>query len=164
MALLAVSFLVATEPADAHVVAAPAFLPSGGSESIAFSGPNERDDPMTSFVLTVPAGLVIAHAHEVDGWQESTDGSRATWTGGGLAPDEEVAFGVTLEADVDPSVVDVQAEQRYDDGSVVSWPVALTITPPEDDPSQNLALAGVVGLIGALVVAAIAMLAWRRRS
>jgi uncharacterized protein YcnI len=156
--------LVLAAPAAAHVIATPTFLPSGSSESITFTGPNERSDPMTMFVLTAPEGVVIEHAHEVDGWDESVDGSTATWAGGSLAPDEEVGFGVTLEADVEPGVVQLQADQRYADQSVVSWPVALTITPADDSPSQNLALAGIVGLVGVLVVAAIAMVAWRRRT
>jgi hypothetical protein len=37
------------------------------------------------------------------------------------------------------------------------------VTPATEGSSQNLALAAVVGLIGVLVVAAVAMLAWRRR-
>ena len=156
--------LVLAGPAAAHVVATPTFLPSGSSRPVTFSGPNERDDPMISFVLTVPDGLVIQHAHEIEGWDESVDGSTATWLGGPLAPRQEVAFGITLEADVEPGVVDVQADQRYRDGSVVRWPVALTITPAEESPSENLALAGIVGLIGVLVVAAVGMVAWRRRS
>jgi hypothetical protein len=69
-----------------------------------------------------------------------------------------------VKADAEPGVVQLEAEQRYDDGSVVTWPVTLTITPAEDSPSQNLALAGVVGLLGLLVVVAIAMVAWRRRA
>jgi uncharacterized protein YcnI len=156
--------LLLAGPAAAHVVATPAFLPSGSSESITFSSPNERDEPMTSFALTVPVGVTIEHAHVVEGWSESINGSTATWTGGSLAPNAEVAFGVTLEADLDPGVVELQAEQRYDDGSSVNWPVALTVTPAEESPSENFALAGVVGLIGVLVVVAIAMVAWRRRS
>jgi uncharacterized protein YcnI len=156
--------LALASPAAAHVVATPAFLPSDSSRSITFTGPNERDDPMTAFALTVPAGIEIVHAHEIDGWEESVAGSTATWVGGSLAPNEDVAFGMTLEADVEPGVVQLQADQRYDDQSVVSWPVALTITPAEESPSQNLALAAVVGSIGVLLVAAIAMLAWRRRS
>ena len=55
-------------PAAAHVVATPAFLPSEKPESIAFSAPNEREQPMTAFALTVPDGLVIEHAHRVAGW------------------------------------------------------------------------------------------------
>jgi len=156
--------LAATGTASAHVIAAPTFLASGSSESITFSGPNERDDPMTAFSLTVPDGLEIEHAHEVDGWSESFDGSTATWTGGALAPDVEAAFGVTLKADAEPGIVELTAEQRYADGGVVSWPVVLTITPAKESPSQNLALAGIVALIGVLAVVAVAMLAWRRRT
>ena len=156
--------LLLASPAAAHVIAAPPFVPSGSSASVTFSGPNERDVPMTAFALTVPAGLGIAHAHEVVGWDESIAGATATWRGGPLAPNAEIAFGITLEADVEPGVVELQAVQRYDDGGEVSWPVALTITPADESPSQNLALAGVVGLIGVLCVVAVAMLAWRRRS
>jgi uncharacterized protein YcnI len=159
--LAALVFAVA---ASAHAFATPQFLPSGSSESITFSAPNERDDPMTGFALTVPAGLEIEHAHPVDGWSESVDGSTATWTSGAVAPGVEIGFGMSLKADADPGPVTVQAEQRYADGGVVSWPVALTITPAEESPSQNLALAGVVALIGVLAIVAIGMLAWRRRT
>jgi HAMP domain-containing protein len=38
------------------------------------------------------------------------------------------------------------------------------VVPAEESASQNLALAAVVGLIGLLVVGAVAMLAWRRRT
>ena len=158
-----ISFAVAGQAA-AHVVAAPAFVPSGSSESVTFSGPNEREVPMTAFALTVPEGLEIAHAHELEGWDESIDGSTATWLGGPLAPDAEIGFGITLEAEVEPGVLELQAVQRYPDGGDVSWPVALTITPADESPSQNLALAGVIGLLGVLLVAAVAMFAWRRRS
>ena len=155
--------LVAASTASAHVVATPGFLPSGSSESITFSGPNERDDPMTGFTLSVPAGLEIEHAHEVTGWDESVADSTATWNGGPLATDTELGFGMTLKADVEPGVVELQAKQLYADGSVVSWPVALTVTPAAESSSQHLALVGVVALIGVLAAVAIAMLAWRRR-
>jgi hypothetical protein len=81
-----------------------------------------------------------------------------------LAPDVEASFGATVRANTEPGVIRLTGEQRYDDGSVVTWPVDVTITPAEDSPSQNLALAGVVGLLGLLVVVAIAMLAWRRHA
>ena len=146
-----------------HVVATPSFLPSESTKSISFSGPNERDLPMKSFSLSVPRGLVIRHAHEVDGWSETTDGETATWHGGSLAPEAEVTFGLTIEAEADPGVVDVVAVQRYGDAAVVRWSVPITVTPAEETPSQNLALAGVVGIVGALLLLAIALLAWRRR-
>lgn len=155
--------LVAAPSAFAHVVATPAFLPSESSRSIDLTGPNERDEPMTGFRLTAPPGLVIEHAHEVDGWSETFDDSTATWTGGSLAPDVEEIFGVTLAADTEPGILELTAEQLYADGGVVPWPVAITVTPAEESPSQNLALAGAIGLIGVLLAVVVALLAWRRR-
>jgi uncharacterized protein YcnI len=150
--------------ASAHVIAMPTYVASGSSQAIIFSGPNERKRPMTSFAVIVPVGLEIAHAHPVDGWTEETTGSTATWTGGSLASGADIPFRANLKATADPGVVQVTAEQRYADGGIVSWPIALTILPPKASPSQNLALAGVVGLIGVLIVVAVAMLAWRRRA
>jgi len=164
LAISVCSALVLAGTASAHVIATPTFLPSGSSESITFSGPNERNDPMTTFSLTAPAGLEIEHAHEIERWDESVEGSTATWNGGPVAPGEEVAFGMTLKTDAEPGVIELQADQGYADGSVVSWPVALTITPATESSSQNLALAVVVALIGLLAVVAVAMLAWRRRT
>jgi uncharacterized protein YcnI len=164
LAISVCSALVLAGTASAHVVAVPAYLASGSSESITFDAPNERDDPMTAFSVTVPAGLEIEHAHVVEGWSENVAGSTATWTGGSLASRSSVGFGMTLKADGDPGLVQLQADQRYADGGVVNWPVDFTITPATASPSQNLALAGVVGLIGVLVVVVVAMLAWRRRN
>jgi hypothetical protein len=150
--------------ASAHVIATPTFVASGSSQVILFSGPNERAKSMTSFSITAPAGLQIEHAHPVDGWTEQFSSTTATWTGGSLAPRADIPFRVTLKATADPGILNVKAEQRYPDGGIVSWPVPITVVPPEESPSQNLALAGVVGLLGVLVVVAVAMLAWRRRS
>jgi uncharacterized protein YcnI len=163
LVISACSALLLAAPAGAHVVATPAFLPNESSRSIDLAAPNERDDPMTGLRITAPSGLAIEHAHEVDGWDATYDGSTAAWTGGSLAADVEEIFGVTLAADTEPGVVELTAEQLYADGAVVSWPVAITVTPAEESPSQNLALAGVVGLIGVLLVVAVGMLAWRRR-
>ena len=149
--------------ASAHVVAMPTYVASGSSQVIIFSGPNERQRPMTSFALTAPAGLEITHVHPVDGWTEESTASTATWAGGSLAPRADIPFRVTLKATADPGVLQVKADQRYRDGGIVSWPIGITVLPPKASPSQNLALAGVVGLIGVLLVVAVAMLAWRRR-
>ena len=151
-------------PGSAHVIATPTFVASKGSETFEFSGPNERKKPMTAFTITVPTGLEITHVHPVDGWKEESTASIARWRGGSLAPSEDIPFSVTLKATADPGMVQVEAEQGYADGGIVSWQVPITIVPAQASPSQNLALAGVVGLIGVLLVVAVAMLAWRRRS
>jgi uncharacterized protein YcnI len=155
--------LVCATAALAHVVANPTFVPSGSSQAIMFSGPNERQKPMTSFVVIAPTGLEIEHAHPVSGWTEESTTTAATWTGGSLSPREDIPFRLTLKATATPGTLDMKAEQRYADGGIVSWPVPITVVPAEESPSQNLALAGVVGLIGVLIVVALAAVAWRRR-
>jgi len=163
VAAAALAALAAVPAAVAHVVPTPNFVESGTSGNVSFASPNERDKPMTAFVVSVPKDLEIVHAHGPDGWVAATHGPTATWTGGSLAPGKETTFGLLLRASGSPGNVTLQAQQRYADG-VVRWPLTLTITPAAQSPSQNLALAGVVGLIGLLVIAAIGALAWRRRA
>ncbi len=136
----------------------------GESSTLELRGPNERDAPMTGFSVSVPNGLEILHAHPVDGWEEAIEGQTATWNGGSLAANSEETFGIELEASVEPGVVQLEAEQLYRTGDAVRWPVSLTVIPGSDTPSQNLGLAAVVGLIGLLAVAAVVVLAWRRRA
>jgi hypothetical protein len=161
LSLFGALFLAA--PASAHVVPVPAFLPSQSTRSIELAGPNERERVMTGFKITTPAGLEIERAHEVEGWAAVFDSSSATWTGGTLAPDATVTFGITLKAASEPGVLTLTTDQLYADGAAVSWPVAITVTPAEDTPSENLVLAAVVGVIGLLLVVAVALLARRRR-
>jgi uncharacterized protein YcnI len=155
--------LVVAAPTWAHVVGTPAFLASKSSGSITFEAPNERSEAMTSFTLTAPDGIVVEHAHPVDGWTGTVENRTARWTGGSLAAGQTTDFGATLEADAEPGIVTLTARQGYDSGAVVEWPVSLTVTPAAESPSENLALAGVVGFLGVLVVIGVALLAWRRR-
>jgi uncharacterized protein YcnI len=164
LAISVCSALLLAGPAAAHVVAIPTYLPSKSSGSITFEVPNERAAPMTGFAVTAPPGLVIHHANPVADWAGVADGTSAKWTGGSLPPKQMVRFTIALKADVDPGLVQLDANQLYDDGSVVSWPVQITVVPAAESPRQNLALAGVVALIGVLAVVAIAMLAWRRKA
>ena len=119
---------------------------------------------MTSFAVTVPTGFEIRHAHGGEGWSATIDGSTATWTGGSIAARSTTTFGVVLKADRSPGAVALQAEEGYGGGEVVRWPVALTVVPGAASPSQNVALAVVVALLGMLMVMAVVVLAWRRRT
>jgi hypothetical protein len=156
--------LLSAAPGRAHVIPFPSIVAAGDSQLVELSFPNERDRTMVGFSVAAPTGLEIVHAHAAEGWQESFDGSRATWQGGSLAPEAATTFSVELRAETAPGPVELEAEQLFDDGAKVDWPVALTVTPAAKEPSQNLALAGVVGLIGLLVVAMVVVLAWRRRT
>ena len=112
--------------------------------------------------MKTPLGLVIHHANPVAGWTSpSTDATVRRGPAGRCAPSKE-RFAILLKADVDPGLVQLDAKQLYDDGNVVSWPVQITVLPAAKSPRQNLALAGVVALIGLLTIAAIFMLARRR--
>lgn len=164
VAVAALTGLTASGTSSAHVAVTPHFLAAESSETVDLSVPNERNEPMTGFSLTVPSGFAVVHAHPADGWTATSDSTTATWTGGKVAPRAVAAFGLELATPVTPGVVELEALQRYDDGAVVRWPVSFTVTPAEESPSQNLALAVVLGAIGALVVIAVVALARRRRS
>ena len=155
--------LVSAAPGAAHVLPSPSFIPAGDSQLVELSFPNERDRTMVGFSVAAPPSLEIVHAHPAEGWQETFDRSKATWREGSLAPGAATNFSVELRAETEPGPVELEAEQLFDDGAAVDWTVAMTVTPATDEPSQNLALAGVVGLIGLLVVAAVVLLVWRRR-
>ncbi len=156
--------LALAAPGAAHVIPFPSFIPAGDSQLVELSFPNERDRTMVSFSVTAPPALEIVHAHPAEGWQETFDGSRATWRGGRLAPETAMTFSVELRAESEPGAVELEAVQLFDDDATVEWPVALTVTPATEEPSQNLGLAGVIGVIGLLVIAAVGVLAWRRRA
>jgi opacity protein-like surface antigen len=151
--------------ASAHVVPQPQFLSTGELSTMSLTGPNERDEPMTGLVVTVPAGVAIVRAHTTDGWTASVEGSTATWNGGPLAPAAEETFALDLDVSSPPGTVRVETTQLYPGGTTVSWPISLTILPSTgDEPSQNLGWALAAGVAGLVVTAGLAALAWRRRT
>src|SRR5262249_51598001 len=160
----AVAVLVLAGRAAAHVVAVRPFIASESSQLVELEVPNERSAPMTSLIVKAPNGLVIHHTRQPKGWNGLADGATASFTGDALPGGKTATFGVYIKADVPPGTATLKAAQGYEGGAVVTWPVSLTVTPAAQTPSQNLELAAIVGLIGILVVAAIGMLAWRRRT
>jgi len=164
LAISACSALLLASAASAHVVPGPTFLSTGESATLALSGPNERDEEMTSFSVTVPGGLEIVRAHPAPGWVAGVEGAAATWTGGSLAPGDEATFELELEVLAEPGLVELEAVQGYPGGEVVRWPVRVTILPAAaSSPSRSLGWALTAGLAGLLAVGGVAALAWRRR-
>lgn len=166
---LAAAFLAAlalAAPAGAHVIASPTFLATGDTATIDLSVPNERDEPMTSFAVTAPAGLRIVGVEETEGWVATVDGQTATWSGGSLPAKLSETFGIRLEAVGEPGAVDLDVEQRYADGNV-RWPVSLTVVPSASDSGSDRGgswlVLGAILALGVLVTTAIALLALRRR-
>lgn len=165
--LLLTAAVAALSPAGAtgHVVPSPSFVEAGTVAGVELTGPNERDEPMTGFALAVPEGIDIVGAEPTGAWRVAKRTvSQAVWRGGSLSPNEEVAFRVRLKATVPPGPVTVEAEQRYPGGEVVRWDVPLIVVPGPAAPEENLSRALAVGLLGLLVIAGVALVAWRRRT
>lgn len=162
LAISVCSALVLVAPAAAHVTVLPPFVPAGSTGSVSLTGPNERDEPMTAFDVSVPSEFRIVRAHPASDWEESVRASTATWTGGALAPGDEATFRLDLEAPTEPGPAQLDAVQRYTDGEVVTWAVALTVTPESESSSQNLGWALVTAGIGVVVLAAVGVAVLRR--
>jgi uncharacterized protein YcnI len=161
---VAIVALVLAVPAQAHVIASPTFLASGATETIEISAPNERDTPMTSFVVTVPPGLEIVSAEDTEGWSAAVNAQAVTWSGGSLPAKLSETFGLRVRTTAEPGPVELSTEQRYADGTV-RWPVSLTIVPGGGSSGSggSVLVIGVIVAVGVLVTAAIALLARRRR-
>jgi hypothetical protein len=159
--------LVVATPASAHVIPSPTFLAVGETQTIELSVPNERDAPMTSFVVRAPAGIEVVEAESPEGWSALVEGPVATWSGGSIPALLSETFGLRVRATGDPGAVELEAEQRYADGEV-RWPVVLTIVPGSSTSataSSSGAGTTVVVLVGLglLVASGVAALAWLRR-
>jgi hypothetical protein len=157
--------LLCAGPAGAHVDATPAFLEAGGAGLISLTAHNDRDVAMDGFAVTAPPELQIEDISALEGWEGSAEPTAATWTAGtaGSLPSGQAAtFSVLVEAPPEPGTVSLRAEQRYPDGEVVTWPVALTVV-PGDESSSRAYVWILLGGAGLLVLAGLA-LAWTRRS
>jgi uncharacterized protein YcnI len=159
---VAIAALVFAAPASAHVIVAPPFLPAESRTTLSLIGPNERDEPMTGFAVSVPNGFRILAAHSPQGWRAKVQERRAIWKGGSLDAGAEASFHIELQAPASPGAVELEAEQLYPGGEVVRWPIAMVVT-PADEASQHLGLALFVGLVGLLVTVGLVALAWWRR-
>ena len=162
-----VTVLAAAQPAVAHLSAEPSFLPVGGKQRLALTVHNDRDETMTGFRLTAPAGIRILGTGGGSGWNEFVEGETARWSGGSLAPDTPVVFEVDVEAvTTEPGTVELTGDQLYPGDESVTWEVSLTVVPPGEGPPAERGSGAVVAAVAAvsgLALAAIAFLIWRRR-
>jgi uncharacterized protein YcnI len=154
--------LVLAAPAAAHVTVSPAFVAAYHTQRLVFASPNERQEPMTGFSVSVPNGFRIVTATHQPTWHPTVLGSKVTWSGGSLAPEKEVTFEVRVRGPSKPGAVQLKAEQLYPSGAVVRWPVAFTVV-PGTQPSQHLGRAAIVALVGLLATILFVVVAWRRQ-
>jgi uncharacterized protein YcnI len=157
----AVLTLALAQAAQAHVYPNPTYVKTGATTDIEISFPNERRAPMTGFELRVPAGMRIEAATSEPGWTGAAKQRLATWTGGSIPALTTGDFSFRLETSRAPGNVTLEAVELYDDGGKVFWPVTLVVV-PADEPSEQLGIALIVGLIGLLGLTIGGAFLWRR--
>jgi uncharacterized protein DUF1775 len=170
-ATLGLCFLVAavcaSSVASAHVVPVPQFVASGATTTMSFAVPNERPEPMSGVIVSVPAGFRIVRAHVTPGWAATVDGSRATWRGGPLAHLNVETFRLDVEVSADPGSATLNTRELFPSGAAVDWPATLTVVPgPDDAQSEGTGRGWIAATIGISLIftAGLALLAWRRNA
>jgi uncharacterized protein YcnI len=164
VALTAAIALAFVAPVGAHVTAVPTFVTAGQRETVTLVAPNERQETMTGLSVTVPARLSIVEAVPPGaGWEGVVEDETATWTGGRLVAGRTSSFSLVLEATGEPGDVTLETHQHYPDGGHVRWDVPFTILPGTDS-SRSLGTALVVGVLGLVVIATLAVVVWLRRA
>lgn len=127
--------------------------------------PNERGEPMSGVTVSVPAGFRIVQARPTAGWNATVDGSTSTWRGGPLAHLAIETFRLVVDVTSAPGPATLDTIQLYPSGATVDWPATLTVVPgPDDEQSQSVGwalIAAIVG-VGLVVIAGVALPAWRR--
>lgn len=128
----------------AHVHVSPDEATQGGSATLSFAVPTEKDIPTVAVAVAIPAETPIAAvtAPAMDGWTSAlttgtpaqpvtaADGSavtdvvsRVTWTasGSGIPPEESADFVLDVSGLPRTDTLVFKVLQTYADGSVVSW-------------------------------------------
>jgi hypothetical protein len=151
LAAAGIAALVAAGPAGAHVIPQPAYLTPGEHTTISFAAPNERPPHrLVGLTITAPAGIELANAPAPRDWKLSIAGRTATWSGS-TAPQDP--FRLLTSTSREPGIVQFYAVQRYDDGGLVRWKVALTILPAATPtPKEHLLPAIVTAILGLVVI------------
>ena len=166
VACLFVATLVLSGAAQGHVVPVPQFLPTGTVTTMSFAVPNERPEPMSGVIVSVPAGVRIVRAHPVKGWTPTVDGSTATWRGGPLAHLAIETFLLDVDVSARPGSVTLNTRELYRSGATVDWPATLTVVPGPDDGRSEVGWGwfAAIGGAGLVFAAGLAALVWRRRA
>jgi uncharacterized protein YcnI len=168
LTLAAALSLVSTATALAHAGVFPPEAPVGAYQKYVLRVPNERGFPTTRVHLAFPPGVRVISFDEVPGWAldaVSSDGgatfTSATWTRT-LPVGRFVEFAFIGVNPGEPTTLEWDAVQEYDDGTVVEWtgpvesstPASLTHVVAPADASQAPVGSGSRGtLLGGIALA-----------
>ncbi len=166
----------ALSTSEAHVFVFPAEAPPAVVQRYALVIPTERAVPTTRIEIQFPDGLRISEIEAVSGWRSSVQRDRegrivgAIWEGGLLPPGHFLAVSILARNPEAPGEIAWKLIQTHQDGSEIHWigppsaefPAAVIAIRRSGDVRGFAAILAGAALIGALVAAAVALLAWRR--
>ena len=133
------AFIVAANPAFAHVTVQPNEAVIGSFSRFVVRVPNEQEEASTTKVQVNLPPLAFTSFEPKDGWQrqtetvefdepivafeqEITEGiGTVTWSGGEIKPHEFVEFGFSARMPDEETTLSFEAIQTYDNGDVVRW-------------------------------------------
>lgn len=161
----AVTLLVLSSSAAAHVTLQPSSAPAGQFVRLDVRVPNEQDNASTNKVaVKFPDGFIFASYEPVPGWKVSIKTSKLdtpveaegekfteqvsqiTWTGQGsegkIGPGQFQDFGLSVQIpDKAGTTLTFPATQTYDNGDVVRWIGA----PDSEEPAPTVEVTAAAG-------------------
>ena len=114
--------LTVASVAWAHTELSPSQVPAGSSEEFTLEVRQEKDVPTAEVRLEAPEGFAVTNVPQTPGWQASHEDSAVIWSGGEIAPEEDVQE-FTFEARAPEQTGEFAwgVLQTYEDGEVVEW-------------------------------------------
>src|SRR6185312_14019421 len=140
-------------PAPAHVVV----LPDAGSDRAPACGftkfvvrvPTEKPIPTVAVRVLIPPGVTVIAVQPKPGWHADLETNKGrivaiAWSGGRIQPREFDEFAMLAATPKKAVTVDWNAEQTYDDKSVVRW----SGNPDSDYPHSQTVFTAPAGSCG----------------
>ena len=155
----AAAALLVVGAARAHIDVSPTFVPSGGTAVLSLTAHNDRNEPMTGFEVTVPAGLEIVGGYTVGKWKGRVRGATITWNGGSVASGDDTVFAVELAASAEPGPAELDVQQLYPGDEAATWTVKLTIVPAAEPAGSGSTPWWAIGVFAVLGIALVTLVA-----
>jgi uncharacterized protein YcnI len=135
--LAAVTSLIVTAAASAHVTLNPSTAPADSFTRFALRVPTEENVPTVKLSIQLPEGLDEVGFQPKAGWTRSQQGRVVTWSGGSIGVGEFDEFGLSIHLPNTPGqTLMFPATQTYANGKVVHW----IGSPDADEPAPHVML------------------------
>ena len=148
--------------ANAHVSLVRDTVEASTRATLEFVAPAEHNLAMVGLTVVLPPGTKTVDGALV-GWRFTRAGRTANWTDGRVGPRKTGVFRLHIVAPSRAGRSEVQAAQRYADGHLDRWKVALAIVPHGSRDDQHFAAAAIAAIVGVILVATVIVVRYARR-